>query len=104
MDKVNSNDVSHPSSHGPSSNIKNVLCSHLLSSTPKLLMYYAMRYANVLCTKFVEYVMHQDLWNVLCIGSANVLCNGINESELVSAHHYIISIMPKIQCSFSLSL
>jgi hypothetical protein len=41
MDGVSSNHVSHPSSHGPSSDIVNILCFHLLGLAPHLLMYYA---------------------------------------------------------------
>ena len=122
---VSSDGISYTLSHGPSLDIRNVPCSHLLESAPCLLTCYAMRYANVLCTKYVECVMHQIyIYNVLCTksisrsllcticistnvlrtGFTNVYCNEIDRFELVKAHNYFLQIVHAIKWSSYLSL
>ena len=110
MDGVNSGNVSHPSSHGPSSKIGNILCSHLFGFVPHLLMCYA--------NEIYKCVMYQNMWNVLCTGSKsrsinvlctrlrskNVLCNKINIFGLVNTHNYFTQIIHVIKWSSSLSL
>ena len=76
MDGVNSNNISHLSGRGPSLDIKNIPCSHLLGSAPYLLMCYAQ--------KFVECVMLQI---------HKCVCNKINKFELVNVHNYFIRIV-----------
>jgi hypothetical protein len=68
LDGVSSNNVSHPLSHGPSSEHWNIPYFLPIGFQPHLLM----SYANDIC----ECVMHQNLWNVLYAGpkSTNVLC------------------------------
>ena len=75
MDGVSCNNVSHPSSHGPASDVGNILCSHL-GFAPHLLVFYVNEIANVLCNE----------------------CNG---SEHVSVHNYFIRIVYVIKSSSS---
>ena len=53
MDGVSSNDVSHLSGPGPTSDVGNILCSHALNVASHLLMCYAMKLTDpnmLVCT------------------------------------------------------
>ena len=61
----NSNNISRPLSQGPFLDIGSVPCSHLVGSTPYLLMCYAPRFVeNVMCSRRVECVIY---WIYKCV-------------------------------------
>ena len=70
MNRVSSNNVSHPSSHGASLDIGNVPYSHLIGSTPHLLFFYT----NEICRCI--YTLTKHLLNVrnLSGGKCSFMC------------------------------
>lgn len=100
MDGVSSDNISHTSSHGPTSAIRNAPCSHLLGIASYLQMYYAKE----ICKR-----CYASISNLQMCHAPNPylhMCSAtkFNGFDIVNVHNYFIQVVHLIKWSSFLNM